>query len=268
MGKSGNVSLPKQATGDEGTMTQQNVLKMGALALTLVGVAALMFVLNGSAAPALASPPAQSDYPVNTITVGGFGQASGAPDVVYLQLGVNIVSEDVGGAVAQANETMTAVRDALLEAGVAQEDMQTSGFGVWAEDVYGDQGPTGARRYHVDNTLRLTLRDAEQTQAVIDTALNAGANNIYGLEFGIEDRVALEQEARLDAVADARERAAQLAEAVGAELGEVIIVNEAVSGGFPTFEYAGLGGGGGAGPIEQGQLTVSVQVEVTFSISR
>lgn len=250
-------------------MNRRNVVyALGAAGLVLAA-AVMLALFGGGAAPALASPPQQagSDYPLNTIAVGGFGQASGAPDVVYLQLGVNIVSEDIGGAVAEANDTMTAVRDALLEAGIAQEDMQTSGFGVWAEDVYGDQGPTGDRRYHVDNTLRLTLRDADQTQAIIDVALNAGANNVYGLEFGIEDRTALEQEARLAAVADARERAAQLADAIGAELGDVIVVSEAVSGGLPVYDFGGRGGGA-AGPIEQGVLTVEVQVDVTFAINR
>ncbi len=220
-----------------------------------------------------AAPSAQEGYPVNTITVSGFGQAHGAPDVAEVQLGVNVTNADVGAAVAQVNDTMSQVRAAILAAGVAEADLQTAGFNVWSEDRYDPQtgASTGERVYRAENMLQVTVRDIDNLEAVINAGLDAGATNIFGLTFGLDDASALEQQARAAALDNARARAAQIAAEVGVALGEAIIVNEAYGGGVPPMPYAaaqGMGGGGGGPVIEQGQLTVSVTVMVTFSMER
>lgn len=213
-------------------------------------------------------------YPENTITVTGSGTASGAPDIANIEIGVEMVNENVGTAFADANATIQSVINAVVEAGVAREDVRTVGLNVYAQDRYpmsGEVTETPARDYRVSNQIRVTVRDIALIEAVIDAAVQAGANNIYGLNFGISDRDGLEQEARVNAMANAEARAAQLAEIVGAQLGEVIVVNESF-GGFGPFDVAnysmmGRAESGGAA-IETGQLSVSVQVNVTYRINR
>jgi len=212
------------------------------------------------------------DTPANAITVTGFGEAYGAPDVAYVSLGVDVINEDIGEAVSQSNQTTEGVRDAILQLGIAEEDLQTADFSVWTEDVYApDTGlPTGQRRYHVVNTLRITVRDLDQVASVIENGLDAGANSVGGLSFGIDDTTSLENTARVDAVADARARAEALAEALGVTLGGPISAVE--SYGYDIMPVAraeaAMGmGGGGAPPISQGQLSVSVQVTVVYSIT-
>lgn len=213
-----------------------------------------------------------SDAPENSITVTGFGEANGAPDVAYVMLGVDITNEDIGEAVSQSNQATEQVRDAVLQIGVAEEDLQTTDFSVWTEDVYSqDTGiPTGERRYHVVNMIRISVRDLSQTANVIDAGLEAGANSVGGLSFGIDDTTTLENEARVDAVSDARVRAEALAEALGVTLGNPIIAIESYGyGSAPVARAEAVGmGGGGAPPINEGQLTVSVQVMVTYSITQ
>jgi hypothetical protein len=103
----------------------------------------------------------------------------------------------------------------------------------------------------------------------MQTGLGAGANTLNGLSFGISDMKALEAEARTAAVADARERAQQLADAFGVTVGEVVSVSESF-GSFPLF--ADFGGakldaiGGAAPSVSPGQLSVSVQVNLSFAI--
>ncbi len=228
---------------------------------------ALLALLSLAGGPAFAAP-AQQLGPVNSITVSGTGKASGTPDVAYINLGVDNVAANVAQAVAEANRDMAAIIAAVRAAGVAAEDIQTQSFNVWPEDRYDPQtgAPTGERAYRVQNALSVTVRDIEKVSSVIDAALQAGADSVNGLSFGIADTTELEAQARLKAVEDARQRGAELAKAFGVTLGAPIIISESFGGGAPPMVYAQAGLGGGGPQITPGQLSVSVQLTVTFAI--
>jgi uncharacterized protein len=236
-----------------------------------IGLVAVLAVLSLLALPVSAQEittnPASG--PVNSITVNGFGEASGTPDVAYITLGIDTVNTDVGQAVEQANTQMDAIIAALGEAGVVPEDIQTAYFNVYSDFFDANNQPTTDRVYHVQNSVTVTVRDTSQVSGVINAALEAGANSVNGLSFGIADTSSLEQEARQAAVDDARQRAQQLADIFGVTLGDAIIITEVPAGYFPGMPYAsqvGLGGAGGP-QIAPGQLQVSVQVSVTFAIA-
>ncbi len=247
---------------------KSNSYRRGATYLLLAGLAVLA---TACAAAGPAQQPA-SQAPVNSITVSGFGEATGAPDMATIQLGVNVVDQDVGQAITLSNETMDSVTAAVLDLGVAREDVQTTNFNVWPEDRFDPLTgqPTDERVFHVDSTLLIRVREIDQVATVIQEALDAGANNVFGLSFGIRDTAELESEARAAAIRDARARAEQLAAEIGVELGSPILISEGVGGGvipvpFAAFEAAGIGGG--APPISPGELTTTVQVSVTFAIT-
>ena len=240
------------------------------LLLALALVSALALALGYPGVTRVGAEPAPQDvYPINTITVRGFGQAYGAPDVAVIRLGVSVTNPDVGEAVTLVNETMTGVRAALLEAGVAEADLQTAGFNVWSEDrlVEPAAGAAGNERvYRAENMLLVTVRDIGNLEGVINAALEAGATNVFGLSFSISDTTALEREARSDALANAQVRAGQIAEELGVALGDPIIVDESYRGSMVPPPYAtGLGGGA---VIEEGQLSVSVDVTITFRMGQ
>ena len=241
--------------------------------ITLLLIALLALV----AVPTLA----QEDYPANAITVTGFGTASGAPDIANLEIGVDTEDPDVRIAYDNANATIDNIIAALVEVGVAREDIRTTGL-----NIFQDRFPVGPPTmmpetsgmaevqpvFRVNNQVRVTIRDIDMVGTVIGAAVEAGANNVYGLSFGIDDRAALESEARAAAIADAEARASELAELVGAELGDVIIITEGYvgSGPFDAFNMsvARLESVGGGASIEPGQLTVTTQVQVTYSMNR
>jgi uncharacterized protein YggE len=244
---------------------------MGLSALVLVMLLALTGCAALGAVPTAAPGSAQLPEPVNSITVNGIGRANGAPDVAYVQLGVDISNPDIGQAVGEANQTMDAVMEALKGMGIADEDLQTTGFNVWTEDVY-DQTTgqsTGQKLYHVSNQLQVVVRDLSSIEDLLDAALAAGANNVNGLSFSINDTTALAGDARAKAVADAQARAEDLAAQMGVTLGKPISATEATSSDpMPVVQAAfGMGGGGGV-PISQGQLSVVVQVSMTYSITQ
>lgn len=256
----------------------------------LKSVAILMVVLAGALILSVMIPAAaQGDtsgtgYPANTITVTGNGSASGSPDIANLQIGVEIFDSDLSAAFSQANERIDTIINAVVEAGVAREDIRTMGLNVFVDRSMGPMGPatssaagepgqppeTPPQNYVVSNQLRVTVRDISNAADVINVAVENGANNIYGLEFNIDDRTELEGEARVDAMADARARAEHLAEIAGVELGEVLMINEGFSGVPGPFPMAmsGIGGGGDGATVEPGQLSVSMSVTVTYAIAR
>lgn len=242
------------------------------IGLTLVVIA--MVALVALPAGAQDNPSNADGYPMNTITVIGNGSAAGAPDIATVEIGVETRNEDVSLAFSENSTTVDAVIAALVEAGVAREDIRTSGLNIYLEryPMGMPEGPEDyASTYIVNNMVRVVVRDTGAVGDVLSAAVEAGANNIYGLTFGIEDQAALESEARVEAMANAETRAAELAQIAGVELGEVVVISESwgSSGPFDVMNLAQAGYGGGAGaPIEPGQLSVVVQIQVTYRIDR
>lgn len=236
--------------------------------ISLAGMVMLIVLMFLSVA---AGPAGAQDVSTRTINVSGSGQAYGTPDTAYVNLGVDIADADIGKALENANQTMNAITKALTDAGVDAKDIQTVNFNVYPEDKYDPQTgqATGERVYHVQNSVNVTVRDISKVGGVMQAGLGAGANTLNGLSFGISDMKTLEAEARKAAVADARDRAEQLAAAFGVQVGEVVSVSETFGSVplFADFKLAQNEGFGGAAPsVSPGQLSVSVQVNVTFAV--
>ncbi|HEX9675982.1 MAG TPA: SIMPL domain-containing protein [Anaerolineales bacterium] len=247
-------------------------LVQGKLVLRL-GVVLCALLVAGCGLLSQARPAAEAEPTGESISVSGFGEATGTPDIATVQLGVSVTADTIGAAIEQSNQTVERVRQAVLGQGIAETDLQSINFNVWPEDKFdpatGQQ--TGERVYHVDSTLQVKVRDIGQVSEVIQTGLDAGANNIWGLTYGIDDSAALEAEARTKALQDAADRAQQLANALGVSLGDPIAVSELVGGLSPFFgaEAAfarGMGGGGGP-PLSPGELTVQIQVDVMYGVA-
>lgn len=240
------------------------------LSTVIVMAALLVGVLAFSARPAGAqdNPPA----PIRTITVTGSGEVFGKPDVAYITLGVDEADKDASKAIDTANSTLTAIVKALTDAGVKEEDIQTTSYNIYPEDKTDPQTgqPTGERVFHVNLAVTVTIRDITKVGAVIQAGLGAGANSINSLSFGINDVKGLEADARKAAVADAADRAKQLADAAGVTLGEPVSISETIGNvPVPMFNRAAdsFAMGGAAPQINAGQLSVSISVDISYSIS-
>jgi len=213
-----------------------------------------------------------------TVSVTGYGQADGTPDLANAQLGVSIVDPDIGKAINEANAAIERITNAVVAQGVSSNDVMTSHYSVWSEEVYDPQTgmPTGETKYHVDINLAITVREVHRMGDLIAVGLDAGATNISGINFTIDDTAALEAVARDNAIADVRDRAEKLAQGLGMTLGKPLSVGEGSAGApGPIYSYGlkgdvGMGGGGvGAGVpsiISPGQTTIGVQVTVIYEL--
>ena len=233
------------------------------IALPVIALLALALLLVTPVA-------AQENSVANTISVGGVGEASGTPDMAIIELGVDMSAEDVGTAFTQVNDVMAAITAALSDLGIDEKDIQTSSFNIYTQDNYSPDGQITGRSYRAQNTVRITVHDVAQTADVINAAVGAGANNVYNLTFGVADTAELEAQARVDAVANARERAEQLATALGLAVGAPISIAENIGGSIgpqPLFAAANFAvAEAGGAQINQGQFAVTVQVAVVFAL--
>lgn len=232
--------------------------------LLLVGA----LVLSACGAPAASQSPAQQ--PVRTITVVGQGKASSAPTVAHINVGVETTGASAQEALDANRAKMSALLDKIKAMGIAEKDIQTSNFAIYTEQRPVAMG-TGTDQYtviyRVSNQVNLTIRDIAKLGDILDQAVAAGANNVYGVYFGMEDTADLEAQAREKAIADAQARAEALASLSGVSVGEVITISEVIGAASPVYyNIAKVEGLGAATPIQPGEYEISMSVQVTYTI--
>ncbi len=241
------------------------VLSLAALAL------AGSLLLSGCAAATEAAQVPASSGPTRTITVVGQGEVKARPDIATINVGVEVLAPTVEAATADAEKQMKAVLAAVKALGIADKDIQTSNYSInFERQQPGAEGAAAAAAspagyYRVSNMVQVTIRDLDQVGAVLEAAVQAGANNVWGVSYSLDKTQLLESAAREAAVKDARSRAEALAQLHGASLGEAIAISEVVGGASPVFVEAAKRDFGGA-TTEPGELTFGMQLQIIYSI--
>lgn len=236
-------------------------------------LAASVLLLISSVLPGVMPVRAQTQTPPGrTIAVVGMGTVYTAPDIAYLNLGVNVQNPDLAAALKEADTKMNAVVQALKEAGVADADIQTVQYNVFLDNSMGGPQPGDASNtppnYRALNVARVTVRTTSKVGDLLNAAVKAGANQINGVEFSVKDTKAGESAARKAALDDAKTRATELATNMGGTLGQIVSIEEGNAiDPFPRPFTAEAGVGGAGGPaISGGSLQVSVNLLVTFEV--
>jgi len=219
---------------------------------------------------ALSLPPVYNTYSPG-LTVVGTGTVEAQPDIAYISLGVDLKGQDAAAIVAEATRKMESVLAALKAAGIAEQDIHTVAYNLWVEQRYDPQTgqPTGVFDYHIVHTVRATVHDLGSVGTVLAGAVEAGANSVSEVSFGVAEPEALVTQARARAIADAQKRAQEMASALGIQLGKVVSVSE--SGGWVPGPYYIEGKGGGAVatapvPMPSGSFSVSISVVVVYEL--
>ncbi len=216
------------------------------------------------AVPALAAPAAEQ----GRITVTGHAETTVAPDIAFVTAGVVTNGADVESARGENDRTMRRIIDALAAQGIDRSRIITSQFSlqpIYRNDAR-DGGPGTVTGYRLQNNVTVTVEDLGKIGAVIDAAFAAGANQFNGLRFAVRDDGRLHDELLRKAVQDGRHKAAVMADALGATLGQPLSVSEA--GRFMPMQadaVRALKVGAGT-PVEAGALTVSVDVNLEYGI--
>lgn len=236
--------------------------------LILAGFMVLGLVVSASN-PLQAGEPASTQPPMRTISVGGSGRAFLPPEIATISIGVRTEDSDAAQAVEDSNSQVVTLKEALLAMGVEERDIQTTSFNIYPNQQFDETGRPVSTTYVVENTVTVTVRDLDMLGELLGTAVEAGANQIYGIQFDAEDRSEALSQARRAAVEDARAKAEELAAAAGVSLGELQSISE-ISG-IPVPYFDGRGGVAAeaavsAVPISPGQLTITVDVSLVFAI--
>jgi uncharacterized protein YggE len=163
---------------------------------------------------------------------------------------------------------MGKVLQALKGAGIDEKDIQTSRLSLQPQYPANRPGPPAIFSYRASNRVTIRLRDIAKVASVIDVLVGSGANEIGGINFLVSQASKLLDDARENAVADARRKAEIYARAAGVTLGEPLSISEEAA---PTPVFRGkmaVGGMAASAPVAQGEETLSVSVNVSWAIRR
>lgn len=227
--------------------------------------AALIFA--GCAAPqATAADPAPAQ---RTISVAGEGKAAAAPDMAVVTIGVQSEAPTAAAALRQNSADMTATIETLKELGVADRDIQTSGLSINPRyDYENNRSRPKVIGFTASNQVTVRLRDLSAAGAIIDQAVQSGANSLGGVSFAFSDPKPLYEEARRDAVADAKAKADLLTDAAGVRLGRLLYIQEGHTATPQPMVYAARMemAQDQSVPMEAGESTVRASVSLIYEI--
>ena len=219
-------------------------------------------------AAGLAGAARAEDARDRQITVQGHAEIAAAPDMATVTLGVSEEAAEAGAAMAAVSAATARVLERMAALGVAGRDIQTSGLSLYA--VHEPPREPGAEPrvsgFRATNLVTLRLREIDKVGEVLDAAVGDGANRLDGIGFGLRDASALRDEARRQAVADARDRAEVLSIAAGVSLGEVLSISETGGPGGPQPKMMEMAMQESRMPIAPGEVSVEAGVTVVFAI--
>jgi uncharacterized protein YggE len=216
-------------------------------------------------AAVLMAPARAEDTPVAAITVTGEARISVAPDLAQVDAGVTTEAKTAREASDANNAAMGKVLLALKGAGIEEKDFQTSRLSLQPHYTPNRVPPNAIVGYQANNRVTVKLRDVSKAAALVDTLVGAGANSIGGISFLVSQPSKLLDEAREQAIADARRKAEIYAKAAGVTLGAPLSISEEGAQAPPQLRRMSAGIAAAA-PIAQGEETLHVTVSVSWSI--
>jgi uncharacterized protein YggE len=241
-------------------------MRRGLMMAVIAGVAALVAACTPQVT--VENPPSTPGQATG-ISVSGTGTVVGAPDTLTMSFGVRVVADTVSEAVATASSRADAVIAALVDNGVAEDDIQTTNYSIYPRYDYRNNTEI-LIGYEVSNDVTAKIRDIASSGATIDAVTAAGGDDVVvsGVSFSIEDDAALIDAAREAAWNDAKAKAEQLAALGGVGLGAPTTISETFTTPPPPIAYASdvAGAAESATPIAPGQQDVVVTITVQFDI--
>lgn len=279
VGKDAANEAPGQARKSSDGYCRKDKMGMILIAMALGLLMAALLAGCSVSSPGntiVASGPASAVASPDTITVVGEATVSSAPDEAVLTLTVESDGVDPGASMNDNSAAVTAVVERLKEEGVDDASIETANVSVYPIRTYnpetGEEKLTG---YRSQNSIRVTLSDAEQVGKVLSAAVEAGANIVSGPVWKLSDDTAAVADALKKATKNARTKAQALAEAQGVKLGDVVMMNEnsVQQSVYPTYTdmYVTKDEAGGTvadTPISAASLDVTATVTVTYVLER
>lgn len=218
------------------------------------------------------------DDRLSTIRVTGEGKVSVAPDIAAISVGVVREAKTARAALTANNNAMAKVLDAMKAQGIADKDLQTSGFNISPRYYYPpreknhQQKPPKIVGYTVSNNLSVRIRDLQKVGEVLDQVVTLGVNSGGNIQFMNDNPKEALKQARKAAMADAIDKAKTLAEGAGVDLGSILEISENSRSPRPVpmarGNFAAKAMAAESVPVASGENTYHVTVNVNWEIDQ
>ncbi|MHB0980318.1 MAG: SIMPL domain-containing protein [Thermoleophilia bacterium] len=245
---------------------------LAATAAVVLATVVLAGCASGDVTPAAAGADGASQ-PIDTVTVSGQGMVKAGPDEAVLTVMVENDAPDAAQALDANSKQMTKVLDRLKAEGLDESVLQTANVAVYPNRVYNpDTGKETVEGYRAQNSIRVTLTDLSKVGGIFAAATDAGANNVMGPEWRLNDDTAAVAQALDEAFSKARAKAEALATAAGLKLGDLVLMQESGST-MPPVMYEEARAGAAADvsmavPINPLDLEINASVTLTYRLAK
>lgn len=238
--------------------------------------AALVLTAAGGAPSAVAQsagpPAADTMFRATTLNLSAYGETRIAPDMASISLGVLTEGKTAAEGLAANAARMNAVMASLKKAAISDRDVQTSNLSVNPQYRYQENLPPVLTGYQVSNQVTVTVRDLKRLGPAVDATVNAGANQVNGISFGIADPTAAENAARESAVKALTARSELYARASGYKVLRLITLSE--GGGYtprppvPMELAMSARAMKSDTPVAAGELSVRIDVTAMYELTK
>lgn len=234
---------------------------------SVIAAALLVFSVAGTNLAAAAEP--------NTIAVSGMAEQEVAPDMAYIDVGINVRAADAETARTQEAQIASQIRRALLGLAITDNDLQNTSYYLYQEYKVDRNGVRTADKYVLDSSIKVTVKDLDKLSQVIDNVVEAGATNISNITYSLSTQNIIQRQLLATAVENARDKAAVVANAGSRTLGNMLSADINSFDGGTIVAYGAnklrsttnLAEDGVATKLSPGKIKLNARVQVVFSLN-
>lgn len=234
---------------------------------SVLAAALLVFSVAGTNLAAAAEP--------NTIAVSGMAEQEVAPDMAYIDVGINVRADDAETARTQEAQIASQIRRTLLGLAITDNDLQNTSYYLYQEYKVDRNGVRTADKYVLDSSIKVTVKDLDKLSQVIDNVVEAGATNISNITYALSTQNIIQRQLLATAVENARDKAAVVANAGSRTLGNMLSADINSFDGGTIVAYGAnklrsttnLAEDGVATKLSPGKIKLNARVQVVFSLN-
>lgn len=234
---------------------------------SVLAAALLVFSVAGTNLAAAAEP--------NTIAVSGMAEQEVAPDMAYIDVGINVRADDAETARTQEAQIASQIRRVLLGLAITDNDLQNTSYYLYQEYKVDRNGVRTADKYVLDSSIKVTVKDLDKLSQVIDNVVEAGATNISNITYALSTQNIIQRQLLATAVENARDKAAVVANAGNRTLGNMLSADINSFDGGTIVAYGAnklrsttnLAEDGVATKLSPGKIKLNARVQVVFSLN-
>ena len=249
------------------TKDLQNLYRVSAVLIIILSILALIYAYGQLKSNSLIGASAQ-----NTITISGEGKVDAKPDLAI----VTATIRESGKTTKEAQDKLalkwSKASPAIKEL-IDEKDIKTSSYTTYPKYVYTATGKATIESYEASQIMEFKIRKTDDTTKIIGILSTNAINEVSGPNFSVEDPAKLQEQARAEAITDARNKAVKLATQLGVDIGRIVSFSENSNGGAVPMAYMARDMAGSSSKtnmptpeIQTGQQTVESNVSITFEI--